>query len=551
MKATRQRCAIYTRKSSEEGLEQDFNSLAAQREACEAYIVSQRGDGWTALATHYDDGGFSGGTLERPAVQQLLSDIACRQIDIVVVYKIDRLTRALTDFAKLIERFDAAGVSIVAVTQPFNTTTSMGRLTLNVLLSFAQFEREITGERIRDKIAASKQKGMWMGGCVPLGYDLGERELTVNGEEALIVRQIFERYLSVGTVRNLQRALDQDGIRSKVRTRHNGEQSGGKSFSRGALYALLRNRLYIGEISHQGKHYAGQHPAILDRDLFDAVQRQLDGQRKAARQRGSEPSLLAGKLFTGEGDRLTPSHTSKSGRRYRYYVSQAVMHGGQSSTRARWPAHGLEAFVRTAIVERLRSPVCMGSESTVAYSDDLAQLAEAIACPDRGDDALRALLDRATLTDTDCTLTLHASGLRQALAIGDDIEAAGTDAAIIWTVPLTVRTCHNGQTRIQAPEQRYPPNAILVNALINAHRWYQALTSGDAVSIAELARIAGHDARYVKRLLGLVSLAPDLKLAILDGRQPARMTLQSLTREDAIPIAFDQQRRRWGTDAPT
>jgi site-specific DNA recombinase len=261
------RCAIYTRKSSEEGLEQDFNSLQAQREACEAFVRSQHGEGWRLVKTAYDDGGFSGGTMERPALRQLLADIAEKRIDIVVVYKVDRLTRSLADFAKMVEVFDAHGVSFVAVTQQFNTTTSMGRLTLNVLLSFAQFEREVTGERIRDKIAASKRKGMWMGGLVPLGYDVRERRLLVNSDEAQIIREIFRQYEETGCVRLLKEKMDRRGIRSKPRTMKDGTRSGGRPLSRGALYKILSNPIYLGQIRHEGVCHAGLHEPIIDREL--------------------------------------------------------------------------------------------------------------------------------------------------------------------------------------------------------------------------------------------------------------------------------------------
>src|SRR5580704_13883921 len=269
------RCAIYTRKSSEEGLEQSFNSLQAQREACEAYIVSQRHEGWQGIRTHYDDGGFSGGNLDRPALKQLLEDITAGKIDTVVVYKIDRLTRSLMDFSKIIEIFDKQKASFVSVTQQFNTTTSMGRLTLNVLLSFAQFEREVTGERIRDKIAASKRKGMWMGGLVPLGYEVHQRQLVVVESEATTVRHIFQRYCEVGSVRLLKGELDRDGLHSKLRVARNGSRSGSQSFSRGALYTLLRNPIYIGEVRHKGTRYPGQHEPIVARLLWDKVQELL------------------------------------------------------------------------------------------------------------------------------------------------------------------------------------------------------------------------------------------------------------------------------------
>src|SRR5690242_2470736 len=318
---SRQRCAIYTRKSSEEGLEQEFNSLAAQREACEAFIRSQQHEGWGLAKTRYDDGGFSGGNLERPALQQLIADTRAGRIDIVVVYKVDRLTRSLADFARLVELFDAEAVSFVSVTQQFNTTSSMGRLTLNVLLSFAQFEREVTGERIRDKIAASKKKGMWMGGNIPLGYDANERSLVINPAEAETVRRIFALYRELGCVRRVKEEADRLGLRTKSSTTANGIQRGGKPFSRGHLYTLLSNPIYAGLIAHKGQLHPGQQPALIDDASWSIVRDQLAANTRDHRHRAksAEPSLLAGLRVDARGDRRTPSHAIKRGRRYRYY----------------------------------------------------------------------------------------------------------------------------------------------------------------------------------------------------------------------------------------
>src|SRR6516164_317683 len=323
--ARRKRCAIYTRKSSEEGLEQEFNSLAAQREACEAYIRSQQHEGWVLSKTRYDDGGFSGGNLERPALQRLLADVRPGRIDIVVVYKVDRLTRSLADFARLVEIFDVQSVSFVSVTQQFNTTSSMGRLTLNVLLSFAQFEREVTGERIRDKIAASKQKGLWMGGNVPLGDDASARTLVINTAEAETVRQIFALYRELGRVRRVKEAADQLGLKTKRGTTANGSERGGKPLSRGHIYRLLSNPIYTGQIAHKGQLYPGQHPALIDAEAWTAVRDQLAAKARRHRSQvgAAEPSLLAGMLTDGHGNRFIPSHAVKNGRRYRYYVSAA------------------------------------------------------------------------------------------------------------------------------------------------------------------------------------------------------------------------------------
>ena len=340
------RCAIYTRKSSEEGLEQEFNSLHAQREACEAFIKSQAGEGWRLIRTHYDDGGLSGATMERPALQRLMADIDKGLVDAVVVYKVDRLTRSLADFAKMVEVFDARGVSFVAVTQQFNTTTSMGRLTLNVLLSFAQFEREVTGERIRDKIAASKRKGIWMGGLVPLGYEVRDRQLVINEAEATTVRHIFSLYCELGSVRLLKDELDRLGVRSKIRVSKDGVESGGQAFSRGALYTLLRNPIYVGEIRHKGVCHSGQHAPIVDRAIWDKVAQLLRGYSTGcgARNSGTKSCVLVGKLFDESGEGLTPSHAVKGDRRYRYYVSRSLMKGPAARVDRGWrlPAAEIE-----------------------------------------------------------------------------------------------------------------------------------------------------------------------------------------------------------------
>ena len=359
------RCAVYTRKSSEEGLEQEFNSLDAQREACEAYVASQRHEGWTALPALYDDGAYSGGTMDRPALQRLLEDVRAGKIDVVVVYKVDRLTRSLTDFAKIVEIFDAKGVSFVSVTQAFNTTSSMGRLTLNVLLSFAQFEREVTGERIRDKIAASKKKGMWMGGLPSLGYDVKERKLLVNEAEAATVRHIFQRYLQLGSVRALRDDLAARGIVSKRRKASDGSPYGGQRFSRGALYLMLQNRIYRGEIVHKGKAFPGEHAAIVDEELWREVQNRLEANRLERREgdKAIEPSLLTGLVFDAQGEPMTPTHAAKKGTRYRYYVSRRLIIGGDEGTAAdrphgqRIPASNFEALVTDRVRSLFADPI--------------------------------------------------------------------------------------------------------------------------------------------------------------------------------------------------
>ena len=348
------RCAIYTRVSTDQGLEQDFNSLDAQREASEAYIKSQAHEGWRLVRDRYDDGGFSGGSMDRPALQKLLIDVQARRIDVIVVYKVDRLTRSLADFAKLVETFDAHGVSFVSVTQSFNTTTSMGRLTLNVLLSFAQFEREVTGERIRDKIAASKKKGMWMGGVVPLGYRVEDRALHIVDDHAAIVRSLFQRYLEAGSVVRLKQCLDAEGLRIPIRIDGAGRSTGGGLFSRGHIYKLLSNPIYVGRIGHKGQVHEGQHAPIVDQDLWDRVQQSLRehlGSARTKRTRQSSEALLAGKLFDDRGNRMSPTWARKGSKRWRYYVSQAALQGDKSKAGSivRVPAPELEALVTEAV----------------------------------------------------------------------------------------------------------------------------------------------------------------------------------------------------------
>src|SRR3954471_3762628 len=346
------RCAVYTRVSTEYGLEQEFNSLDAQRESSEAYIKSQSHEGWRCLPTQYNDGGFSGGSLNRPALQRLLADIGDRRIHVVVVYKVDRLTRSLADFAKLVELFDAHAVSFVSVTQAFNTTNSMGRLTLNVLLSFAQFEREVTSERIRDKIAASKRKGMRMGGPVPLGYDIENKKLVINPEEAERVRLIFRRYLELGCLTKLLSDLEERGIVTKSSRLANGKTRGGIPFTKGPLHYLLTNRVYIGEVVHKDRHYPGEHESIVDKTLFDAVQTALASRAHARdHARINDASLLVGRIFDDRGNRMTPSTAKHNGARYRYYVSAPLSQGRKehAGSIARVSAPDIEALVIDAL----------------------------------------------------------------------------------------------------------------------------------------------------------------------------------------------------------
>jgi len=341
----RSRCAIYTRKSSEEGLDMEFNSLDAQREACEAYVASQKPEGWVALRDRYDDGGFSGGTLERPGLKQLLSDVEARLVDVIVVYKIDRLSRSLMDFAKLVEVFDRNNVTFVSVTQSFNTTTSMGRLTLNILLSFAQFEREVIGERIRDKFAASRKRGMWMGGFVPMGYDVKDRKLVINEPEAKTVQMIFERFAALGSASMLARAVQSEGIINKR----------GKRIDKGFIYKLINNRVYLGEAVHKGTSYPGEHEAIVSKDLWDSVHAilQVSPRERRATNRNTSEALLKGLIFTSTGAAMTPTYTRKGDKLYHYYTSMDLMRNRIIAENA-GPSRMSAAVVEGAVIAELR-----------------------------------------------------------------------------------------------------------------------------------------------------------------------------------------------------
>lgn len=411
------RAAVYTRKSSEEGLEQEFNSLDAQRESCEAYVASQKSEGWALVRDRYDDGGYSGGTLERPGLKRLLADIEDGLVDVVVVYKIDRLSRSLADFAKLVEVFDRHGVTFVSVTQSFNTTTSMGRLTLNILLSFAQFEREVTAERIRDKVAASRKKGMWMGGWAPWGYDVKDRKLIVNAAEAATIRMIFERFVTSGSATALARELRAEGVVTKR----------GKPVDKGTLYKLLNNRVYIGEAVHKGKSYPGEHAAIIDRALWDKVHAILaeSPRKRAAQTRAQTPALLKGLLFGPGGAAFSPTHTRKGGKLYRYYVSQAVLKRGRDACPVgRVPAAEIESAVIDQLRAVFRQPEIIVGTWRAARRQDAevteAEVREALVHLDPLWDELfpaeqarlvQLLVERVEIGEDDVDIRLRADGL--------------------------------------------------------------------------------------------------------------------------------------------
>jgi DNA invertase Pin-like site-specific DNA recombinase len=558
------RCAIYTRKSSEEGLEQEFNSLQAQREACEAFIDSQRHEGWVCLPAAYDDGGFSGATMDRPALQQLLADVKAGRVDTIVVYKIDRLTRSLADFAQIVEILDAKGASFVSVTQQFNTTTSMGRLTLNVLLSFAQFEREVIGERIRDKIAASKKKGMWMGGVPALGYRAQDRKLVIVDSEAEIVRFVFRRYAELGSVRLLKDELEARSIRSKLRKSASGRISGGTPFARGALYLMLKNCIYRGEIVHKEQSHPGEHTPIIDQPLWDAVQAQLAGnaaeQNSGARNR--QPSLLAGMLFDGDGNRMTPSHAIKKGTRYRYYVSRSLITKDrtENSTGLRIPAAEIEQLVSSRVHQWLldpgsiykstsaRLPDASMQQRLLARATDIGKRWPELPVPRKGA-VLAALIERIEVSVDQIDIRLRPARLNALLdAAPAPSQAATDDETEILSAPVRLRRA--GREIRMVVDGTDPlaakPDARLIRLLLRARRFNTTLAQGEGIPFAALAQREGVSRSYFTRLVRLSYLAPDITQAILDGRQPRDFTAEKLLEHSRLPLAWHDQRTMLG-----
>ncbi len=537
------RCAIYTRKSSEEGLEQDFNSLHAQRESCDAYIKSQRHEGWVPLPALYDDGGYSGGSTERPALKRLLADIQSHLIDVVVVYKVDRLTRSLADFAKIVEIFDAAGVSFVSVTQQFNTTTSMGRLTLNVLLSFAQFEREVTGERIRDKIAASKQKGMWMGGWVPIGYDRKDRTLTINETEALTVRTIFDLFLKLKNVQRVQTELVRLNLTTKPYATPRGRAIGGLSFARGHIYKILSNALYIGEIEHRGVRYPGQHPPLIDGAIWAAVQAQLaaNHHENRARTNAKSKSLLAGLIYDVAGNRLVSSHATKNGKRYRYYVTPEA--NGRSIAAAsvpklRLPATMIDELLRvklqsfltdkTQVSNLLRETRCrpaeIGSGLKIA-----SELADSLTSGSPMAEGVANLLARVTVSHTNLKISIKRDRLLATLIdkFVEQSQDKGQDNIISLeaTVPAVPG---GGSSKLVFEDQNgKTPDAVVVKAIARASIWFEQLTTGKSRSMAEIAVHENITDNYVSNLIHLAWLSPDLVGRVLQGDPEATALARS------------------------
>jgi DNA invertase Pin-like site-specific DNA recombinase len=514
----RVRCAIYTRVSTDQGLDQDFNSLDAQYEAALAYIKSQTHAGWTLVRSRYDDGGYSGGSTDRPNLQRLLGDVRSRKVDVIVVYKVDRLTRSLADFAKLVELFDAHDVSFVSVTQQFNTTTSMGRLTLNVLLSFAQFEREVTSERIRDKIAASKRKGLWVGGPLPLGYELRDGKLTVLENEAERVRMIFRRYLEVSGINELVRDLKANNICTKVRTLNTtGKTRGGIPFGRGALSHLLRNRFFIGEVKYKGEVLPGEQPAILDKKLFEAVQEKLSAHQShktLTRQRSDH--LLKDLLFDDAGHRMIATHATKAGVRYRYYVSQPGLHGEARTARlgsvSRVPAPEIEQ----AILSALRKHITEQNSGSDRHD------------PIKFDhDVLAALVSRIEVQRTQLVMSLKPT----------DRSTESATLSVPWQKPPSKRfrkiLLPNGALREHIRPVRAERRLRLISAIARGRRWLDEIIAGSITDAKQLAKRERCTVRQINLMLSFAFLSPQLVKAAVEGRLPRGINIQRLRDPDS------------------
>jgi site-specific DNA recombinase len=511
------RCAIYTRVSTEHGLDQEFNSLDAQYEAASAYIKSQAHAGWTLIRSRYDDGRYSGGSTDRPDLQRLLDDIRARKVDVIVVYKVDRLTRSLADFAKLVKLFDSHGVSFVSVTQQFNTTTSMGRLTLNVLLSFAQFEREVTSERIRDKIAASKRKGLWVGGNLPLGYEMKDGKIAVVEEEAELVRSIFQRYLELGSVNELLRDLKERDIRTKSRLLSTGATRGGISFGRGALYYVLSNHFYIGEVKYKNEILPGEQPTIMDRALFEAVrQKSLAQWSHRTVVRNKSDHLVAGLLFDDAGHRMIPTHATKAGIRYRYYACTPVLHGEAKTASAGSISRVPAADIEDTIVKSLETHLASKQDGSKSGPVQL-----------RDREALAQLIEGIVAHTDKLIIRFKSDHTDEASARPDD-----PSLTIAWHKPPSKRARRillprNASQREVQPEQ-FERRARLVSAIVKGRRWLDDVVSGRVTSIIELCTREKCSVRQVNMTISLAFLAPNLVKAAVEGRLPRGIGVERL-----------------------
>ncbi len=528
------RCAIYTRKSTEDGLEQDFNSLDAQREACAACILSQTHEGWEGTSELYDDGGFSGGSMERPGLKQLLQDVKAGRVDVIVVYKVDRLTRSLADFAKIVEILDEHEASFVSVTQSFNTTTSMGRLTLNVLLSFAQFEREVTGERIRDKIAASKKKGMWMGGPVPLGYDLEDRKLIVNNQEAETVRHLFQRYTQLRSLIQLVDELAVQGYCTKRRTYKDGRTIGGIAFRKGSLAQLLKNPIYSGKVRHKDSIYDGEHDAIIDQALFDEVQSIFGINRNdnVMGKKAKNPSLLAGMITDPDGRTMSPTHACKGSKRFRYYVSRLAS-GDDKNSIWRLPSGEVERLVTDTLAKEIANTVTVANQAKVIQNhitmkrDITDRLKDGTVQEKR-----EILMDhnvKVQIQEAQIAISFQISGDAEAIKYCVDAKLAKQGRELKLTIPATGTNIRPSQDPIL---QKLVAQAFAAQDLLFQGKQNPAL--------------ANYSRRYLGQLVRISWLAPDIIASIMDGTQPVDLTGRKLTRANAIPLDWPSQRKMFG-----
>ncbi len=537
------RCAIYTRKSTEHNLDLAFNSLDAQREACEAYVKSQAHEGWRLLADHYDDGGLSGASLERPALQLLLAQVNQGRVDVIVVYKVDRLTRSLADFAKLVETFDAHEVSFVSVTQSFNTTSSMGRLTLNVLLSFAQFEREVIGERVRDKIAASKRKGIWVGGPVPLGYRRVAKKLIIVEEEAEQVRTIFRRYLALGSLGLLIDDLHRLGVRPRARIGSDGGAVHPTHFMVGPLAHILKNRFYIGEVAYRGEIHPGEQTAIIDRPLFEAVQATLRDKAVTRKlTRSQSPAFLMGLLFDDRGHRMSPSHANKKSARYRYYVSQALLQNrkAEAGSIARIAAPEIEELVVAAIRHQVSEIIQTGvsdpsSPTELSDRNLVAQHVDRIVLRTRHID----ITLRAGASDSHAD-RLEAGGQ----GTPDEPASAPTLLRLPWTP--TSASARKGIAWRPSAKSNLDPQTIetLLTAIAKARCWMNDLAEGRVESFDDIATTENKVERHVRFLAPLAFLSPRIIETIANGSAPADLTVSTLAR--TLPHRWADQEMKFG-----
>lgn len=514
------RCAIYTRKSSEEGLEQDFNSLDAQREACEAYIKSQMHEGWVLIEKQYNDGGFSGGNMERPAFQELLSDIESDEIDIVVVYKVDRLTRSLMDFAKIIDIFDKHETSFVSITQQFNTTTSMGRLTLNILLSFAQFEREVTGERIRDKFAASRKKGMFMHGIAPIGYIKKDGILYEDKEHSHKIKTIFEKYIEFKSVAKLHNYLNANQIYTRT----------GKSFRKGNLHRILRNKVYIGKIEHKNEVYEGLHDGIIDEKTFNKVQKIMDENSvNAKNSTGSKHiSLLAGKIFDDKGNIMSPSHSrNRHGACYRYYISQAIIQNRahEAGTISKIPSDEIEQFISEKIKEIISDkeqiqnyikdkPIKKQSkilEFLESYNPDIVFIRLVLSKITIYQDKIRVLLDKDLLVQS-----IEAVTYGQLL----NFKSSG-DYFLDFSYAVKISPAHQKGTKIVIDHNKIEYNLTLIQAITKGFYYFKLLQEGKMTKEQK-------SSSHIRRLMKLRLLSPEIIESVLCGTQDRSLTIKEL-----------------------